>query len=297
MKKFIGISVLAAVLSLGTAVLPMQLQKDLSIMGVVQAAASQEIQAMGMGSLPAGMPLPRAKMMARRAAIMDAQRNLIGEIKGTAVDSESTMENFLLTSDIVKTKVSGMITGARIVSEGMDFDGAYTVTMAVPAYGVGSVAEAAITQKLANDGIATPVPVPAPNPVAVQSYTPAPQAQIGGGYTGIVIDARGSELIRTFCPVIYDTNGRAIYGVHNVDKDYAISQGIVEYAEGAERWQAMGMGNTRAGNNPLIIKMVGLRERCANKCDVIVSVEDADKILIENQRSNMLGRYAVVFGK
>lgn len=59
--------------------------------------------------------------------------------------------------------------------------------------------------------------------------------------------------------------------------------------------QAVELGTSRAGGNPLIIKIVSLRERATNKCDVIISAEDADKILIENQSSGMLTKYAVVF--
>ena len=46
-----------------------------------------------------------------------------------------------------------------------------------------------------------------------------------------------------------------------------------------------------------VIKIVGLRERVVNKCDVIISEADADKLLTENQRSHFLDRYAVVFEK
>ncbi len=141
------------------------------------------------------------------------------------------------------------------------------------------------------------VPVPTPAPAAVAAYIPAPAATIGAGYTGVVIDAKGTVLSRTFCPVIYDTNGRAIYGVKNVSADYAIKNGVVEYAEGADRWQQVGLGNSRAGSNPLVIKAVGIRERNVYKVDVVITPEDADKILIENQRSGFLSRYAVVFEK
>lgn len=297
MKKILVMSVLAVVFSFGTSVLPANTYSTVNSISVAEAASNQEIQAVGMGSLPVGVPLPRAKMMARRAAIVDAQRQLVEQIKGAAVDAETTVENYLTISDIVKTKVSGMITGAKIVSEGMDSDGGYTVTMSVPSYGVGSVAEIAVTQKLQKEGITTPQPISAPSANAVQSYTPASQANIVGGYTGLVIDARGSQLVRTFCPAIFDTNGRAIYGIQNVDPTFAVNNGMVDYVEGSDRWNAIGIGNTRAGNNPLYIKIVSLKERCVNKCDVIISVEDADKILIENQRSGLLNRYAVVFAK
>lgn len=296
MKKLVIASVLSMALSVGMAALPETHDSFMPCVNVVMAEQSQEtMTADGYGALPGNMPLPRAKMMARRAAIMDAQRNLIEIIKGAQVDAESSMDMYLLQSDVVKTKVSGMIKGAMVVSEGLE-DGGYHVVMSVPMYGVGSVADAAITAKL-GDSPSAPAPVPAPSAQAVKEYAPAPQANIGGGYTGLVIDAKGSELVRTFCPVIYDVNGRAIYGVQNVDKDYAISHGVVEYAEGADNWQGIGRGTTRAGSNPLIVKIVGLQERATNKCDVIISVEEADKILIENQRSGFLNSYAVVFEK
>ena len=294
MKKMLAAAALAMALSFGLGSVPdAYVQGFVPMNNAFAAERSEQVTADGYGALPANVPFPRAKMMARRVAIMDAQRNLLDTIKGTQVDAESVMDNFLLQSDVVKTKISGVITGARIISEGLQ-DGGYHVTLSVPEYGVGSVADVAIDAKM---GDYTPEPVPTPSAAALKTYTSEPQAQVSGGYTGLVINAKGSALTRTFCPVIYDTNGRAIYGVKNVDKDYAISHGIVEYADGSVSWQSVGIGQSRAGSNPLIIHMVSLRDRATNKCDVVISVEDADRILIENQRSGILSRYAVVFEK
>ena len=116
-------------------------------------------------------------------------------------------------------------------------------------------------------------------------------------YTGLVINAKGSGVERTFCPAIFDTNGRAVYGVRNVDKTFAINHGVVSYAEGPAMWSEVGMGGSRAGNNPLYVDMVSLKVRTATPCDVIISVEDANKILAENERSGFLNNYAVIFMK
>lgn len=250
-----------------------------------EAAQSVEmIQADGYGAVPAGMPAARGRLMARRAAIVDAQRSLVEQIKGTAVDANTTMENYLITSDVVKTKVQGMVTGARILSEETTSDGAYHVVMAVPMYGVGSVADAAIT---AVTGGAAAVPLAQPSP----SYTAPAAAE---GYTGLVIDAKGMPLERTFCPGIFDTNGRAIYGVHNVDPQYAMTKGVAAYAQGAEAWAAAEGGQSRAGSRPLVIKAAALQERTKHKCDILVTPEDGDRILAENQKSHFGDRYAVV---
>lgn len=246
----------------------------------------ETIIAEGYGRMPVNMPAGSAKVLARRAAVTDAQRNLLESVKGVAVDSDTTVENFMLKSDIIHTKVNGIITGARVISEEVQSDGVYKVTMAVPVYGVGSISDVAINAVI---GESAPVPVPVP-PVNYQ-----PTVSISGGYTGLVINAKNSGLVRTFCPAIYDTNGRAIYGVHNVDKKYAIDYGVVGYAKGEDGWDEVLAGTSRAGNNPLNINIVSVRERTVNKCDVVISVEDADRILAENQKSHFLDKYAVMF--
>ena len=262
-----------------------------------EAAQSAEmIQADGYGAVPAGMPAARGRLMARRAAIVDAQRSLVEQIKGTAVDANTTMENYLITSDVVKTKVQGMVTGARILSEEVTSDGAYHVVMAVPMYGVGSVADAAITA-VTGGAAAVPMAQPSPSYAAPAAGTPAiagPTAGTTEGYTGLVIDAKGMPLERTFCPGIFDTNGRAIYGVHNVDPQYAMTKGVAAYAQGAEAWDAAEGGQSRAGSRPLVIKAAALQERTKHKCDILVTPEDGDRILAENQKSHFGDRYAVV---
>jgi len=247
----------------------------------------ETITAEGYGRMPSGMPAGAAKVLARRAAVADAQRNLLESVKGVAIDSETTVENFMLKDDVIHTKVNGIITGARVISEESQ-DGVYRVTMAVPVYGVGSIADVAITAVV---GDKAPVPVPAPS----ADYVPSTGVSISGNYSGLVINVRDKGLVRTFCPAIYDTNGRAIYGVYNVDKKYAIDYGVVGYAKGPEGWGKVSAGTSRAGIKPLVIDAVGVRERTVNKCDVVISVEDADRILAENQRSHFLDNYAVMF--
>lgn len=332
MKKLVTALAVTAALGLVPAVLPSTTFFPILTTyadGVVDH--SETIQADGYGGMPAGMPVGRAKLMARRAAVVDAQRNLVETIKGTAVDAETIVNNYITQSDVVKTKVAGIVTGARVVSEEITSDGNYHVVMTVPMYGVGSVAEATLSTVMGNSTptpIATPsssyVPqspvsattttvttgTPATVPVATTTTTttttvpsqttsatapPAPAVAVNGGYTGLIIDARGYDMVRAFGPGIYDTNGRAIYTVHNVDESYAIQYGIVSYAEGNDAWNQAESGRVRAGSNPLIIKIAAPRKRVVNNCDVIVSPQDADRILAENQKTHFLEKCAVTF--
>jgi hypothetical protein len=64
----------------------------------------------------------QATMMARRAAIVDAQRNLSEQIKGVRLTGGTTMEEYEISSDIVATRVKSLLTGAfehkKIITEG-----------------------------------------------------------------------------------------------------------------------------------------------------------------------------------
>lgn len=287
-KFFIAIMVLLQ-FSVSCFVVDGSLNKSYAAMSYEQNSIAQEVvSAEGYGMLAEGVPYEKAKIMARRAAVVDAQRNLLEIVKGTAVTSETTINNFTVVDDTIKTKVNGLIVGAKVVEENF-FDGIYRVKMEIPMYGAGSLAEVAIDGVRGNSQVQA---VPEPNNEFMKSYQ-----NNNVGYTGLVIDARNSEIVRTYCPAIFDESGRAVYGVYNVDKDYAISNGVVEYAEGTEFWSRVDCGNSRAGSNPLVIKIVGLRPRVVNKCDVVISVADADKILAENIRSGFLNRYAVVIEK
>lgn len=225
--------------------------------------------------------------MARRAAVVEAQRNLLETVKDVAIDSETNVEMSMTLNDTIHSEISGVIRGARVIDEEyIPEDGIYRVTMSVPMYGVGSLGQVVFDNVIGNN---QKVPVPAPSPAYNQS------TQLNGNYTGLVIRARGAGLVRTFCPAIYDTSGRAIYGVYNVDKKYAIDYGVVGYAQGPQGWDKVRMGTSRAGSNPLVVDIVEVRQRVANKCDVVISVEDADRILAENRYSHFLDNYAVMF--
>lgn len=291
MKKTLIVLTSVALFSFGAGILPVN-----TYFAPIKASAqyqnpaytqTERITADGYGVLPQNRPFGQAKLMARRAAVVEAQRNLLETVKDVAIDSETNVEMSMTLNDTIHSEISGVIRGARVIDEEyIPEDGIYRVTMSVPMYGVGSLGQVVFDNVIGNN---QKVPVPAPSP----AYNPS--TQLNGNYTGLVIRARGVGLVRTFCPAIYDTSGRAIYGVYNVDKKYAIDYGVVGYAQGPQGWDKVRMGTSRAGSNPLVVDIVEVRQRVANKCDVVISVEDADRILAENRYSHFLDNYAVMF--
>jgi len=54
----------------------------------------------------------RGKMMARRAAVVDAQRNLLETINGVRITAGTTVKDLTLESDVIGNRVKGMLQGA-----------------------------------------------------------------------------------------------------------------------------------------------------------------------------------------
>ena len=56
------------------------------------------------------------RLMAIRASKLDAYRNLTEQVYGQQLDASSTVADMVVTNDIFRTKVEGVIYGARLVS-------------------------------------------------------------------------------------------------------------------------------------------------------------------------------------
>ncbi len=111
-------------------------------------------------------------------------------------------------------------------------------------------------------------------------------AQLAQGiYTGLVVDCRGLGLKTAASPVIKNVNGTKIYGHKDLDIDKIISVGMVDYVNDPEKI-------SRAGSRPLIVKAVALDNF---NCNPVVSIEDSNRILIENYATKFLKELSVVF--
>ena len=235
----------------------------------------------------------QARLMARRAAISDAQRNLAEQISGVQVDSETTVQNLQLSSDVVKTRVSALLKGAKVISESYE-DGAYHVVMALPLYGVNnSLASAVLPRTTRRESFpATILPEPdeplytptEPEPTTIPTTSTITNRQ-NGTYTGVIVDCTGLGLRTAMSPVIKTTAGEPIYGYKNLDSKKVIKNGMAGYASSYS-------GNvSRAGSNPLIVKAVGVD----HYFNPVVNVADAKIILEENGYTHFLDNCAVVF--
>ncbi len=90
------------------------------------------ILAKGSGAPPVNAKVvSQARLMAERAAKADALRNLLETVGGVRVDSDTTVENLTTRSDVIRTRISGIVQGARVVDRRYLSDGGVEVTVAI----------------------------------------------------------------------------------------------------------------------------------------------------------------------
>lgn len=222
-----------------------------------------------------------------RAAELVAYRKAAEAIGKFQLDSDSTVEQGFTTNDVIQTKLSAVIHRARVVEEHKGPDGYYYATVRVPLYGASSVASAVFVKN------ETKVVFAQPQSKVVEVYQSA-KADTSttvvrqGGYTGVIIDCRGTGLTKAMSPVIKAADGTPIYGYKNLDYDMVVAKGMASYSNN------MNSNVSRAGSNPLVIKAVKA-EGYGSPCNPVISRMDADKLLAENAATHFLDNCAVVF--
>ena len=134
---------------------------------------------------------------------------------------------------------------------------------------------------------AAPLTPAAPIVPAAPAAPPAdivPTGSAVGGYTGVIIDCTGLGLRPAMSPVIKAENGQPIYGYKNLDSDKVVASGMASYARSDA-------DATRAGTNPLRLRAVSI-DGGANP---VLSANDANRLLLENNASGFLDATNVVF--
>ena len=232
------------------------------------------IEAVGIGAPPERyIGKPNARPMALRAAKIDAYRNLLETTKGVRIDSTTVVKDFTVESDVINAQVEGLVKGAKVVNQDYLSDGTVEVTLRMPM--AGGFAEVIIPKAIEKTPVAPPPAPPVePAPVAPTPAVPVPAAPapVSDVFTGMVVDARGLQARPAMAPKVLDENGKEVYGSMNVDKEFAVQQGMSGYARDLTAAQS----NPRVTNNPVSVK--GVKTEGPGRADIVISNADADKI-------------------
>lgn len=108
------------------------------------------------------------------------------------------------------------------------------------------------------------------------------------GYSSLVLDATGLALNKSKCPKILRPDNSAAWMGLNIPVDQVEEFGIAAYSTNLNS----AYKNPRCGLRPLIVRAKSVAGK--SHFDVVVSDEDADLILYENQKSGFLEKMNVI---
>ena len=253
------------------------------------------VTAIGIGAPPANaVNMAQARALARRAAIVVARRNLLEIIKGVQIDSETTVKEYMVSSDVIRTSISGYLHNSQILDVAYMSDGSVEATVGVSLRG--GLAKIVIPKTMpfktvepqlpVEPEVITPAPMPQPSlPAPPESAPAAAPEQV---VTGLVVDASGSGARPAMSPKIYDEQGNEVYGSALVSREYAIQQGMAGYAKDLQKAKE----RPRVTNEPLVVKALSAKGK--GMSDLVISTADANRLRELAQNQNFLEKCRVM---
>lgn len=213
--------------------------------------------AWGDGSLSVAEPLEvaedafdpdHASAIAVRKAATSARKQLLDTILGIRIDARSTIGAYLADNDELAAALRGLVQNSPLERPSA-LEGPAEVRVSESLRG-----------ELAQYVLPTTMPFQSNIPPRLSTsleqqfmedaVEPAPAGYLPGGYTGLVVDARGLNVTPALAPVIYGQDGEGVYGAFLVSRDAAVRHGIAAYADTVEPGALV----ERVGDRPLMVK-------------------------------------------
>jgi len=205
----------------------------------------QTVRATGSGApdLKASNPA-QARLGAERAALLDAMRNLLSQVKGVQIDGTKKMGD-AMADDRIAARVEGVVKNYRVVGKRYYSDGGVEVDVEV--------------------SVAYLTDVFDPDPVQqLPTKTEGPKDN-----TGLVIDARGLKLTPALAPRVLDDAGKTVYSVDSLSADARKMAGVASYVQSLEDAKK----TLKVGDKPLVLKAFK-----AQGADILLASDDAKKL-------------------
>ena len=278
-----------------------------------------KVNADGYGVAPDNKPAKVGSLLACRAAVVDAQRNLLEVIQGVRVNSTTLVSKYILASDEMRSTVDGIVKNAALLSREPDDNGSCKVTMSAPLDGAASKAVYAQVLAQQKQGLSR-LPRPDWNfslfsrayaseateaetaswqdtlnqlsqriAALEQRLTNTPQlTQADNKPTGLVVDARGSNFIPSMDPKIRQLRGGIVYPNVEVTRQHMHEGRLVSLFA---RDMDFALSHPIVGARPLVVK--SLRTWGDTRTEIVLVSEYADRI-IELDKSGFFADAGVI---
>jgi len=170
---------------------------------------------------------PQAKMLARRAAVVDGRRNLLEVIDGVRITSGTTVKDLTLESDLIGTRVKGMLQGAFVTSENLYEDSGSWIAEVEMAICMTGGPKACVSKPTLAQLMQPELVAPAPSAMfmadnAVLSdgqsseESSAASALAAAASTGLIVDVTAQDFSPMLDVRVRTKDGKELYGPGHV---------------------------------------------------------------------------------
>jgi hypothetical protein len=237
----------------------------------------------------------QARALALRKAVIDAQARLIAIIKDLATSTTSQTEKDSEKSKDLENKLKQISQKMSISQLKYLSDNTVKIVASLPLYGKGSVGEFIYPIVLPKSEGEAEIPyeielTPVSRIGMLRETQDEGSAADREAYTGLIVDATGTELKPAMSPRITTKAGDEIYGTLKVNPNYVTDVGIAAYTYSIEEAQKL---TERIGQNPLVVKALNARGPFLS--DAVIDESDAQQIKDATLDINFLKKCKVVF--
>jgi len=214
-------------------------------------------------------------------AKMKARHNLLKTTKSVRVKNDLTIGAYAGKNDVIMVKLMDMVKQAPVIQQKYSTDGTAKITVEMTLSG--GLSQLVLPAEIKHVEAIKPVSPPTPGHPPLSTPTPGKEL-----YSGLIVDARGLNILPVMTPKILDENRQEVYGPAFVSRELAVQKGLCHY----ETDMGVARSHEKMADNPLTVK--GLRYGGPSKTDIIISNRDALKLKSDSEHLIFLKKCQVI---
>jgi hypothetical protein len=232
---------------------------------------------------PAHRTPAQRENMAKRAAVVTAQRAVAEYLGGFAIAGGKLVRDSTVESELIRSSVSAFVKGAQVVFQEYDKDSDSAIAVIKISLRGPTGFASTIYEHMGKDPVLKKV-VATDNPVF--KLAPAVLDQI---YDGLIIDATEQNFRPALINRIVTSKGEVIYDPAKISQKVLVEQGCGEYTNRIDKARAALEG--RGVKNPLVLKASG----AVSSTDLQINDEDALTVFSADRKNPFFAAAKVAF--
>jgi len=223
------------------------------------------------------------EQMAKRGAVVIAQRSLLEYLEGFAMVGDTLVKDGMVQYDVIRSAVAGFVKGSQVVYQEYNREKDIAIAMVkIGLHGPKGFASS-LYEKMSSDPKLEEALKTDKKPFKTQAV------KLDEVYDGLIIDATEQNFRPALINRIFATKGDVLYDPAKVSQKILVEQGCGEYTNSVDKAKAALA--SRGVKNPLVVKASGT----TSTADLQVTDEDAVTIYSANQKGSFMAAAKVAF--